>query len=89
MNPRVGMKQNLRDLIVMAQPNAITIAAFVASIAFAFLSILAVVLAIRSFRREMNRAARIHSLLVAAACFGLTWYFTCWGMIGFRSWAPW
>ncbi|MGH7949932.1 MAG: serine hydrolase domain-containing protein [Candidatus Binataceae bacterium] len=75
--------------IVLAQPNAITIATFAASIAFAVLSILALVLAVRSFRWEMNRFTRIHSCLVAAACFGLTWYFAYWGMIGFRTWAPW
>ncbi|MGH7863784.1 MAG: serine hydrolase domain-containing protein, partial [Candidatus Binataceae bacterium] len=75
--------------MVMARPSAVAVTTFVASIAFALLSVLALMLAIRSFRWEMNRAARIHSLLVAAACFGLTWYFTYWEMIGFRTWAPW
>jgi len=73
--------------IDLVRPDFITLSIFLASIAFPILSILGLVLAIRSFRFEMNPAARIHSLLVSAACAGLTWYFAYWGLIGLRVWA--
>ena len=74
--------------IEMASPTAKPIAVMILSILFALFSVAGLVLAIRSFRWEMNRAARIHSLLVSIACFGWTWYLAYWGMIGVRLWQP-
>jgi hypothetical protein len=73
----------------LATPDLKTITIYAASIAFAILSVLATALAIRSFRFQMNRAVRIHSMLVSIACLSLTWYLAYWGLIGLRTWAPW
>jgi hypothetical protein len=73
----------------LARPDLKTITIYAASIAFAILSVLATALAIRSFRFQMHRAVRIHSMLVSFACLGLTWYMAYWGLIGLRTWAPW
>jgi len=73
----------------LTMPDLKTITICTSTIVFAILSVLAVVLAIRSFRFEMNRAARIHSMLVSIACLGMTWYMAYWGLVGLRIWAPW
>jgi CubicO group peptidase (beta-lactamase class C family) len=73
----------------LAMPDLKTITVCISTIAFAILSVLAVALAIRSFRFQMNRVARIHSMLVSIACLGMTWYMAYWGLIGIRLWAPW
>ena len=59
------------------------------TIAFAMLSVVSLILAIRSFSFAMNRAARIHSLIASLGCCGLTWYLAYWGIIGVRTWAAW
>jgi hypothetical protein len=71
----------------LAQPDLRTITMCLSTIVFAILSLVALVLSIRSFSLEMNRAARIHSLLVSLWCFGLTSYAAYWGLIGVRTWA--
>ena len=73
----------------LARPDLKTITIYVASIAFAILSVAATALAIRSFRLQMNRAVRIHSMLGSIACLGVTWYLAYWGLFGLRTWAPW
>ena len=75
--------------IVLAQEGWQSIVVCAGSIAFALLSILAAGLAARSFRWEMNRAQRIHSMLVSVACVGITLYLSYWGLIGLRTWAAW
>lgn len=72
--------------IELAQLDGLTAAMFLTSIAFAILSIISVIIALRSLRFEMNRAARIHSMLVALSCVGITWYLAYWGIIGVRVW---
>jgi CubicO group peptidase (beta-lactamase class C family) len=72
--------------IALAQLDATTVAIFLASAAFATLSVASLILAIRSFSFEMNRGARLHSMLVALSCVGVTWYLAYWGMIGLLAW---
>jgi hypothetical protein len=78
----------LRDALAieLAQFGTGTAWIFFGSIAFATLSLVSFGLALRSFRFEMNRAARIHSMLVALSCLGMTWYLAYWGMIGVLAW---
>ena len=71
----------------LGRPNAITIAIFALSIVFPVLSIAALVIALRAWRFEMNRAVRIHALLVALACCAVAWFLAYWGLIGVRVWA--
>jgi len=73
----------------LTKPDLKTITIYGASVAFAILSLLATAQAIRSFRFEMNRAVRIHSMLASISCLGVTWYLAYWGLIGLRIWAPW
>jgi hypothetical protein len=73
----------------LAKPDLKSTTIYLAPIAFAILSVLAAGLAIRSCGFQMNRAVRIHSLLVAFACLGVAWYLAYWGQIGLRPWAPW
>ena len=73
--------------IVMARPDSVTITIFLLTIVFPVLSVAALVVALRSWQAQMNRAVRIHSLLVAIACCTVTWYFAYWGLIGIRMWA--
>lgn len=73
--------------LVLSTPNVFTVSAFVLSILFAVFSVLGLILGIRSFRWEINRTARIHSLLVSSAACGVAWYLAFWGAIGFRTWA--
>ena len=73
--------------ILLGRPDLLTIELMLLSIVFPLLSITALVVALRSWRFQMNRAVRIHSLLVAIACCTVTWFFAYWGMIGVRVWA--
>jgi hypothetical protein len=75
--------------IVLATVNVRTATFFLMSMVFPVLSIAALALALRSLSWPMNRAARVHSLVVAVACTAATVYLGYWGMIGFRFWAPW
>jgi CubicO group peptidase (beta-lactamase class C family) len=70
----------------LTQVNAVTIALCLGSIAFAILSVASLVVASRSIGFEMNRGTRIHSMLVALSCCGLTSYLAYWGAIGVRTW---
>ena len=71
----------------IATPSPFAVSICLLTILFAILSAAGIVLAIRSFNYPMNRAARLHSLAVAFACFGWTAYLGYWGMIGLRFWA--
>jgi CubicO group peptidase (beta-lactamase class C family) len=71
----------------LTRVNAVTIALCLGSIAFAILSVASLVVASRSIGFEMNRGTRIHSMLVALSCCGLTSYLAYWGAIGVRTWA--
>jgi CubicO group peptidase (beta-lactamase class C family) len=73
--------------MVLGQIDAVTVAILVMSILFPVLSLFSLLVALRSFKFEMNRAVRIHSLVVAVACCGITWFFGYWGLIGVRIWA--
>ena len=73
--------------IVLATLNWRTVSSCVGIVLFAILSIVSLVLAIRSWSYAINRAARIHSMLVSVACCGVTLYYGYWGLIGFRTWA--
>ena len=70
----------------LATPSPFAVSIFLLTILFAILSIAGFVLAVRSYRYPMNRAARIHSIVVAFACLGWTVFLAYWGMIGLRFW---
>jgi CubicO group peptidase (beta-lactamase class C family) len=55
---------------------------------FAIFSVWSLLLALRSFRRNVNPIVRIYSLLVAVASCGIAAYLGYWHMIGLRLWAP-
>jgi CubicO group peptidase (beta-lactamase class C family) len=73
----------------LARPGFASITFFLGTIAFAILSIAGLVLALASSQWPINRGVRIHSLLVAVACVGLTSYLAYWHQIGLRLWLPW
>jgi CubicO group peptidase (beta-lactamase class C family) len=68
-------------------PNVLTVGIYAATLLFALLSLIGLVLAVRVPKSEINRAARIHSLLVSSACCVITIFFLSWGLIGLRLWA--
>src|SRR6266849_1091240 len=70
----------------LARPGFASITFFLGTIVFAILSIAGLALALISTRWPMNRGARIHSILVAVACVGLTSYLAYWHQIGLRLW---
>lgn len=67
--------------------NALTVAIYLATILFALLSLLGLLLALRVPKSEINPGVRIHSLLVSLACCTVTLFFASWGLIGLRLWA--
>ena len=74
------------SVLQLSGPTINSITLTIGTIVFAVLSLLSMIFAMRSFRYEMNRAAKIHSILVACSCFGITWYLGYWGLIGARIW---
>jgi hypothetical protein len=67
--------------------NVFTIGIFLATTAFAVLSLLGVVLALRVPKAEIHPGVRIHSLIVSLACCVVAVFFASWGLIGLRLWA--
>ncbi len=67
--------------------NLFTVGIYAATILFALLSLLGLVLALRVPKAEIHRAVRIHSLLVSLACCVVALFFASWGLIGLRLWA--
>jgi hypothetical protein len=67
--------------------NVFTIGIYMATIVFALLSLLGLVLAVRVPKAEIHPGVRIHSLLVSVACCVLGLFFASWGLIGLRLWA--
>ena len=61
---------------------------FVATIAFALLSLVGLALAVSVPRAEIHNWVRIHSLLVSMACCIVTLFLSAWHLIGLRLWAP-
>jgi hypothetical protein len=73
--------------IVLGRPDMVTIIIFALSMVFPAVSITALAITLLSFRAEMNKAVRLHSILVAVSCCAITWFFAYWGLIGVRIWA--
>jgi CubicO group peptidase (beta-lactamase class C family) len=67
--------------------NLLTVGIYAATILFALLSLLGLVLALRVPKGEIHRGVRIHSLLVSLACCVVALFFASWGLIGLRLWA--
>jgi CubicO group peptidase (beta-lactamase class C family) len=67
--------------------NLFTVGIYAATILFALLSLLGLVLALRVPKAEIHRGVRIHSLLVSLACCVVLLFFASWGLIGLRLWA--
>jgi len=67
--------------------NIFTIGIYMATILFALLSLLGLVLALRVPKAEIHPGVRIHSLLVSLACCVVALFFASWGLIGLRLWA--
>lgn len=66
--------------------SSVTVALYVATLVFPVLSVCALLLGLWSFRWEVGRAVRIHSLLVAVACCGIAVYLGYWGLLGLKLW---
>ena len=75
--------------VYLARPGLASITFFLGTIAFAILSLAGLALALASTRWPINRGVRIHSILVAVACVGLTSYLAYWHQLGIRLWLPW
>lgn len=67
--------------------NILTIGIYMATILFALLSLLGLVLALRVPKAEIHPGVRIHSLMVSLACCIIVLFFASWGLIGLRLWA--
>ena len=67
--------------------NVFTVGIYLATLLFAFLSLLGLVLALRVPKAEIHTGVRIHSLLVSLACCVIAVFFASWGLIGLRLWA--
>ena len=61
---------------------------FVLSVLLPLFSLVGLLLAVRVPKNEINRATRIHSLLVALACCVVTAFVASWHFIGLRIWTP-
>ncbi len=75
--------------VYLARPGLASITFFLGTIAFAILSVVGLALALISERWPISRGVRVHSLLVAVACVGITSYLAYWHQIGLRLWLPW
>ncbi len=78
--------QSFVSTMVLATPGRYGVIVCGLSLLFPVLSIIGLALALRPFEYPMNRVARIHSILVAIACTGVSAYLGYWGMIGVRLW---
>ena len=67
--------------------NLFTVGIYAATILFALLSLLGLVLALRVPKAEIHPGVRIHSLVVSLACCVVTLFLASWGLIGVRLWA--
>lgn len=67
--------------------NLLTVGIYAATILFALLSLLGLVLALRVPKAEIHPGVRIHSLVVSLACCVVTLFLASWGLIGVRLWA--
>jgi hypothetical protein len=67
--------------------NVFTVGIYLATILFALLALLGLVLALRVPRAEIHRGVHIHSLLVSLACCVVALFLASWGLIGLRMWA--
>ena len=68
--------------------NLWTAGIFLGTFFFPLLSIVGLVLVLRVPKEEINRAVRIHSLLVSSACCVLTGFLWSWHLLALRLWAP-
>jgi CubicO group peptidase (beta-lactamase class C family) len=75
--------------VYLARPGFLSISFFLGTIAFGILSVASLVVALMSTRWAINRGTRIHSILVAVACVGMTGYLAYWHQLGLRLWLPW
>jgi len=67
--------------------NLFTVGIYAATILFALLSLLGLVLAMRVPKAEIHRGVHTHSLLVSLACCVVALFLASWGLIGLRLWA--
>lgn len=72
--------------IELGSPNAHTVMFFLASLLFALASAAALAQSIRSFKWDVNRWLRWHSLAASSACAALALFLAYWGLIGLRMW---
>ena len=80
----VLINQNLLELGQMTVRNVIF---FSSTLLFAAFSIISGLTALASFRKPVKNIARIYSLILSAACIGMTLFLGFWGIIGLRLWA--
>ncbi len=72
--------------IELATANFRTVGFWLASWLFATLSLGSLAASLWASSVDMNRWARLHTMLVSIACCGIAGYMTWWGVIGHRFW---
>jgi len=63
-----------------------TFGIFLFSLLFGLFTFVSLYIGILSFRKQMNRHARVYNLLVSVACVTVATYLWYWGWIGIRLW---
>ena len=71
----------------LGNPTAWSMGIFIGGILLVVFAIASAITAFQSFGRDMNRVARIHSLLTTIGILFITGYLGYWGMLGLRTWA--
>ncbi len=71
----------------LGEPSAYAIAFCIITLLFAATSGAALARSLRSWRSPLPLGVRLHSLIVALACFGMTLYLMKHNIIGLRTWA--
>jgi len=75
-----------RAIEILGNSSFWSVSIFIFSLLFAIQSIYAFIIGLISFKRPMNKAARIYYLLIATSCFVFTLYLWYWEIIGLQTW---
>ncbi len=76
-----------QSLLEFGQKSSANMQFFIVTLLFAALSLLSLLLAVRSFWKPVKTIARVYALLVSISCVGMTIFLFHWGIIGLRLWA--
>lgn len=75
------------SMLEIGQRTLCNVIFFISTLFFAALSVWSLFTSYRSFFKPVKKLDRIYTLLLSSACFGMTLYFSYWGIIGLRLWA--